>query len=263
MKNSIVLFICLTLCSTNLLAQDEPIRQLFKRYIKEINDLNKTKDVSRVVQYLDSAFTSNQTYIGLTGRVGRTTQDFAKFSAGMQGLTSDRDISLGLRIKEITNVFQGTDVGVLSAALTMDFTIDGTSAEKGNFTVNMIATKDSDGDTWKFVHSDNIRMVEERSAGMCGCSVFERKNGFVTEVNYPIGFEYVEKLDVFKVRTIDNVKTINVNYRQYEWEDSGKVMDVVGESKTKIGSAKDSKEMVKLILAHIYADNCVSFRLRN
>lgn len=141
----------------------------------------------------------------------------------------------------------------------MNLMVDGKSAEKGGFSVNMAATKNDDTGEWKFVHSDNIRTVEERNAGTCISYFYERKNGYVTEVYYPTGFEYQKNLDVFTLRNAGGKRTININYREYEWETGGKVLDVYNDTKTEIGSSKDPKEAITFILGQLYGDNCLSF----
>ena len=215
-----------------------------------------------MLQYFDREFRTNQTYIGLTGKVTRRSQDISGFASGLKGLTSDREINLNLTIDEVTSVGQGPRTATLTAKITMDLVVNGKSAEKGGFSVNMAATKSEDDGKWRFVHSDQIRTVEERQAGNCISYFYERKNGFVTEVYYPIGFEYEKNLDVFTMKMVDGKRTININYRQYEWDNDGKVLDVYNDTKTEIGSSNDPKEAITFILGQMYGDNCLGFSVK-
>lgn len=261
MKNIALIIIILTLFSGRVNAQEEIVSKLFQDYIKEVNNLDKTRDVKRVLRFFDQNFQTNQTYLGLQGVVSRSSQDISGFAKGLQGLISDRDIKLNLTVNKITNISQGRTKATISANLTMDLLVDGNSAEKGGFVVNMAATKSQKTGEWRFVHSDNIRTVEERKAGKCVCYFYERKDGYVTELFYPVGFEYENKLDVFTMRTDDNdLRTIKANYRQYEWDKSGKVIDVFYEdSRKEMGTAKNAKDAITLILAEKYKNNCLGF----
>ena len=91
----------LMLLSVQVKAQDEPIAKLFKEYIKELNDLNKTKDLNRVLKFIDPSFETSQTYIGLSGVARGSTRDFSDFAADLQVLTTDRDVQLNLKIDKI------------------------------------------------------------------------------------------------------------------------------------------------------------------
>lgn len=242
-------------------AQDEvAIKKLFNTYIQELNDLNKNKDLKRVLNLLDPEFEINETYIGLTGKVVRTTNDRADHANELQiFISDDKDVKLGLTIDEITNIKQGTKMATISATLTMDIIADGISAEKGGFTVNM-AARLNNKEEWKFIQSDNIRTVEERNSGTCACFFYERKSGFVTELYYPVGFEYTKILDVFTINQKKKTKTIGVNYKQYEWEKGGELFDPFGDDgRTKIGSVQDEKDAIILILGQMYEDHCLDF----
>lgn len=86
MKKFYCLIICLILSASVTMAQEKPVAKLFQNYIKELNDLNKTKDIKRVLAFFDESFRVNQTYIGITGKVSRSTQNISTFAAGLQGL---------------------------------------------------------------------------------------------------------------------------------------------------------------------------------
>lgn len=262
MKKMISAVIVLTLLSAHVKAQEAPITQLFKGYIKELNDLNKTKDLNRVLKFFDPSFETNQTYIGLSGVARRSTRDFSDFTADLQVLTTDRDVQLNLKIDKINDVVQGSRSGTISASLTMDILVDRKIAEKGSFNVTMAAAKAKAGSRWLFIHSDNIRTVEERNAGRCICYFYERKNDFVTELSYPVGFDYYKILDTFRFRNHNDVRTIHVDDRWYEWEKSGEILDLQGGAKTEVGTAQDPKGAAVVILGQIYQENCLSFTTR-
>ena len=262
MKKIIAAMIVLAFVSVEVKSQDEPMTKLFKEYIKELNDLNKTKDLNRVLKFLDPSFETNQTYIGLSGVARRSTRDFSDFAADLQVFTTDRDIQLNLKIDKINDVVQGSRSGTITASLTMDVLVDGKIAEKGSFNITMAAIKAKAGSRWLFVHSDNIRTVEERNAGRCICYFYERKNDFVTELSYPVGFDYYKILDTFKFRNHNDVRTVHVDDRWYEWEKSGKILDLQDEAKTEIGTAQDPKGVAVVILGQIYQENCLSFTTR-
>ena len=258
MKHFLLVVACITIFSVSVKGQDEPVVKLFQAYIQDLNDLNKTQDFEGLMNYFHPDFRIELTYVGLTGKVSRKSRDLAQFASGLQDFASEETIELDLKVDKINGVVQGSKSATISATVNMDLKMNGQNAEKGGFMVNMVAVKSED-DQWKFVHSDQIRTVEERYAGTCLCYFYKRDNGYVTEVFYPTGLEYQKQLDVFKIQTKDQVKIITTKDRQYEWHSGGKLSAVYADNKKALGSAKGEKEAITLILKQLYQDSCLNF----
>lgn len=250
---------CLML-SGYLMAQDEPIEKLLYGYVDEVNALNKTKDISRLLKFFDIDFRANQTTISLTGKLSRKSSTLNEFLGELEGLVkSDLDIDPNLDIKEIVNIEQGTNKATITANLGTDVMIEGKDSEKNSITVTMIASLSKDGD-WKFVHSDIISNINEKNTGKCYCYFYERgSNDFITMLYYPDGIEYERAYNAFSFKGNENLQKVKSDHGMYEWA-KGDLLSVETNGEKKIvGKATSNKEVMVNILGQMYSENCLDF----
>ncbi len=245
----------------NNYAQKAPIEKLFDDYISEITSLNKTKDISRITQFFDERFKSNETTISIKGKQSRKSKDLEEYIAGFEGLiTTDKVIELNLKIEDITNLLQESNNAVISANFSLDVKVDGRSLGKDDYRVNMAAFK-TDDDQWKFFQSDVVRIVNEVNAGECYCFIYTNENRYVTEFYYPSGLDYSTVFDVFRIEIKGGKRTIafNSNEWKYEWKTNGEIVGGNTNIEQKIGLAKDPKEAITSIMESQYSDVCTQF----
>lgn len=257
MKIVITVLLCL---STQIaaLAQQEEIKDFFTAYINEINSLNKTKDMSKVMAYFSPDFQVNRTFIGPNGKVERTVLSVTAFAQSLKGLTTDRDVQPNLKIEQISKIIEGPTTATISAVLSLNMNVDGAFAEEGGFVTNYAMIKNKAGE-WKLIHSDVVRTLVKRNAGNCPCRFYTRESSLVAELYYPAGFEYKNELEAFKFRTVDKRRYITNNLKEYDWAQDGGVYQIENDNRTKIGQAANEQDAAKAILGQLYRVHCLGF----
>ncbi len=260
-KGILISFNLLLICGSLVVAQNEPVARLFTQYIESIDALNETKNITTVEKFLSDNFMINETYVGLKGEVIRSSKDLTTFLSGLSGIVNNENIKVDMSIIDITNVDQGESKATISANLNMylQSEADGQIIEEDGFAVTMIAVKDDQTGQWQFVHSNNIRTVEERNAGNCSCYFYSREDRFITELIYPAGLEYKKHLNVFGVKGDGNNRIIISDNGDYQWGANGELWEL--STKTRVGTTKDEKEAVTMILGRMYGGNCLKFQI--
>lgn len=245
------------------IAQSKSMEDNFNDYIAEINALNQTKDIKKVVRFLSRDFVYTDTYIGLTGRSRRVEGNFTDYKNSIKGLMSNEDIDLNMKVVKINNIVEDEAFGTISATLSMGLAVNQKDLEKNEFTVTMTAIVDKLG-KWKFIQSDVIRTLSERMAGTCVCYFYERNDDFVTELIYPSGFDYVRILNDFKFRTYDDKRVVKSGYKQFEWNKDGSMKELYTEDEEiqLLESAADKKAAALSILSSMYSYECTDIVVR-
>lgn len=259
MKAAILCVACLFLGMHISSAQNKSVGDTFREYITELNGLSKNRDITRVVRYFDRDYVFTETYIGLTGRSSRVEGKISDFRNSIKGILSEENVQLNLKIEKLNEIAQDEIYGTISATLSVDLVVDGKQLEKNGFNVTMTAIKNKLG-KWRFIQGDIVRKLEKREAGNCVCYFYERNDDFVTELIYPIGFDYRRILDDFKFRGDKNDRYIKTGYRQFAWDKDGAIKEIYLEEgeKPSVGLADEKKEAIMVILNNIYSDECIS-----
>ncbi|MEQ9299073.1 MAG: hypothetical protein RIF33_10935 [Cyclobacteriaceae bacterium] len=258
MKIALTTLLCLSIQLSSF-AQQQEIKDFFTAYIAEINNLNKTKDLTKVMTYFSPDFQVNRTFIGPNGRVERTVLNLDAFAQSLQSLTTERDVEPNLKIEQISKIIEGPTTATISVVLSLNMNVDGALAEQGGYVSNYALVKNKTGE-WKLVHSDVIRTLTQRNAGSCPCRFYPRESSLVAELYYPAGFEYKNELESFKFRTVDKRRYITNNLKEYEWDLEGSVYQMENGNRVKMGEAKTQEDAAKAILGQLYRVHCLSFR---
>ncbi len=255
MKTTFLISIVLAFFYTNVQAQNEPIQELFSAYIKDVNDLYDTNDPSKIESYFLPEFKANETYVGLESKIRRRTINLEEFLVGFRGLASDESIDANVSIDDINYVSQGKSQGTISATLSLDLKIKEKTIEKSIFSVTMVALK-SDNDNWRFIHSDQIQTIEERTSGNCLCYFYERKGSYATQLFYPNGIDYQSVFNDFRIVETGSERKIVTGNREFSWAPIGKIVSI--ENDTEVGASQDTEEAIILILNELYKEQCTN-----
>lgn len=238
--------------------EDQAIIELFRNYIAEINNLDKSKSTDNLKKLLSPDFVINQTQVALEGNIRRFSHDREEHLGGFREIYLTEGVTLASNIERVLRTTSGLNTALIIAEVKANISYDGKVGQKVTNFVNAIGSQ-TNGE-WKLTQIDNVTVPDERTIGNCPCRFYERGNGFATELAYPSGLEYETKLDVFTIRNGQAARTIKMNKQLYNWKSNGEVMSA--DEKEVLGTTNTPKEAVTLILAEVYKDRCIKIIAR-
>jgi hypothetical protein len=235
-------------------AQDKPVTQLLKTYIKATNNLEADQNPDNIMMLLDKNYQNNTAYIGLTGALHRTSTTYGQFAEQIAEDIKNHNYNFTMALSKTVYESQKETSGTVSALINFESKIDGKVAEKGTILMNIVATK-SQGE-WKITQNNTVRVSEESEIGNCVCYLFSKgKSFFNAETYYPAGVKYEREYKSYRVSIKDGKRTIvnrGNNDRTFTWADNGDVLD----GGRKIGTAVTPDEAVQAVLTFVYGKTC-------
>ena len=231
---------------------DTEINTLFSRLIKTMNSLGNNGPKYKVLSLYDDEYKGNTVYVNLSGALVRKNYDKKDISSQLDDIADDDNYNFQLTLDKIVFQSQKESAGIISAIVNFESFINKKSAEKGKMLMDMVGIRGKDK-KWKIVQNNMVRVSEAKDIGECVCYMFGNgSTKFITEVYFPDGLEYSQKLEAFRITRKDGVRIIKSNDNEFSWKSNG---DVYLENKV-IGKSEDVKKVVELAVKEIFKDSC-------
>ncbi|WP_299898159.1 hypothetical protein [uncultured Aquimarina sp.] len=252
----ITLLLIILICQSSFTARagdDEPIKKLLMDYIAKMNNLEKGAKKNSVLLLFDEKYSGNTVYVNLSGALVRKEYDKKHISSQLDDIINDDNYSFKLKLENIVFQSQKENAGIISAVVNFESFIDKKLAEKGTMLMDMVAVKVNE--RWKIVQNNMVRVSEAKDIGECVCYMYGNGDTkFVTEVYFPAGLEYDQKLESFQITKKDGVRVIKTHSEEFAWKGNGGVY-YNGKS---IGKTKEPKKAIQAAVKKLYKDSCVN-----
>ena len=261
MKKVILLSLSILFLASISYSQNASIEELLKTYVKEIADLNETKDVSRVLLLFDKSYTTKKTNVAMSGQTSEWEYDLDHFKGNLSKLISVEGMDFRIKILETYDLKKNDKHSAISARIGVEVVVDGVSYEESSYIVTFEAILKGDNN-WVFSHGDVTQKLDKRNKGVCTCHFYEREGDFVAMINYPAIYEYKKEYDLFNFRLNDDKeRIIKSGYEEFVWKKSGEIMSITSRDNV-IGKADGKKEAIHLILNSHFKKQCTEILLR-
>lgn len=229
----------------------EPIKLLLMDYINKINALEKGAKKSDVLYLFDDKYSGNTVYVNLSGALVRKNYTKKDISSQLDDIVNDDNYSFKLMLDNIVFQSQKENAGTISAVINFESFIDKKLAEKGTILMDIVGIKMNS--EWKIVQNNMVRVSEAKDIGDCVCYMYGNgQTKFVTEVYFPDGLEYGQKLESFQVTKKDGVRLIKSHSDEFTWRGNGSLF-YKGKS---IGKVENSKQAIEQAVKELYKDSC-------
>ncbi|SEL61710.1 hypothetical protein SAMN04487910_2808 [Aquimarina amphilecti] len=255
MKKITLVLIIIFICNNANVAyanDKEPIKKLLMDYINKINDLERGAKKNSVLYLFDEKYSGNTVYVNLSGALVRKDYDKKNISSQLDDIINDDNYSFKLTLDKIVFQNQKENAGIISAVVNFESFIDKKLAEKGTMLMDLVGVKIDE--RWKIVQNNMVRVSEAKDIGECVCYMYGNGDTkFVTEVYFPAGLEYDQKLESFQITKKDGLRVIKSHSDEFSWKGNG---GVYYKGKT-IGNTKDPKKAIQAAVKKLYKDSCV------
>ncbi len=252
----ITLLLVIIFTGTNLFVaranDNEPIKKLLMDYISKINNLEKGANKNNVLYLFDEKYSGNTVYVNLSGALVRKDYDKKNISSQLDDIVNDDNYSFKLTLDKVVFQNQKENAGIISAVVNFESFINKKLAEKGTMLLDMVGIKIDQ--KWKIVQNNMIRVSEAKDIGECVCYMYGNgESKFVTEVYFPAGLEYDQKLESFQITRKDDLRIIKSHGDEFTWKGNGGVYY----KNTAIGKTKEPKKAIQAVVKKLYKDSCV------
>ncbi|MFD2563102.1 hypothetical protein [Aquimarina rubra] len=255
MKKITLALIIIFISNSTFFAQasdKEPIKQLLMDYINKINDLERGAKKNDVLYLFDEKYSGNTVYVNLSGALVRKNYDKKNVSSQLDDIINDDNYNFRLTLDKVVFQSQKDNAGIISAVVTFESFINKKLAEKGTMLMDMVGVKIDE--RWKIVQNNMVRVSEAKDIGECVCYMYGNGDTkFVTEVYFPAGLEYSQKLESFQITRKDGSRLIKTHSEEFSWKGNGGLY-YKGKS---IGQTKDAKLAIQAAVKNLYKDSCV------
>ncbi len=233
-------------------SNDEPIKKLLMDYINKINDLERGAKKNDVLYLFDEKYSGNTVYVNLSGALVRKNYDKKNISSQLDDIINDDNYSFKLTLDKIVFQNQKENAGIISAVINFESFIDKKLAEKGTMLMDIVGIKIDQ--RWRIVQNNMIRVSEAKDIGECVCYMYGNGDTkFVTEVYFPAGLEYDQKLESFQITRKDDERIIKTHSNEFSWKGDGTLYY----KEKSIGKTKDSRQAIQAAVKELYKDSCV------
>ncbi|AXT52430.1 hypothetical protein D1818_16880 [Aquimarina sp. BL5] len=256
MKKITLALIIIFICNSTFVAKasvEEPIKKLLMDYINKINDLERGAKKNDVLYLFDEKYSGNTVYVNLSGALVRKNYDKKNISSQLDDIINDDNYSFRLTLDKIVFQNQKENAGIISAVVSFESFINKKLAEKGTMLMDMVGIQINE--RWRIVQNNMVRVSEAKDIGECVCYMYGNGDTkFVTEVYFPAGLEYDQKLESFQITRKDGVRLIKSHSEEFSWKGNGGIY-YKGKS---IGKTKDSKLAIQAAVKDLYKDSCIN-----
>jgi len=231
---------------------EDPIKILLTDYINKINNLERGAKKNDVLLLFDEKYSGNTVYVNLSGALVRKNYDKKNISSQLDDIVNDDNYSFKLTLDKVVFQNQKDNAGIISAVVNFESFIDKKIAEKGTMLMDLVGIKIEN--RWRIVQNNMIRVSEAKDIGECVCYMYGNGDTkFVTEVYFPAGLEYDQKLESFQIAKKDGLRLIKSHSDEFSWKGNG---GVYYKGKT-IGKTKDPKKAIQAAVKNLYKDSCI------
>ncbi len=255
MKKITLVFIIIFICNSfnvGYANEEEPIKKLLMNYINKINDLERGAKKNDVLYLFDEKYSGNTVYVNLSGALVRKDYDKKNVSSQLDDIINDDNYSFRLTLGEVVFLSEKENAGIISAVVTFESFINKKLAEKGTMLMDMVGVKVDE--RWSIVQNNMVRVSEAKDIGECVCYMYGNGDTkFVTEVYFPAGLEYDQKLESFQVTRKNGLRIIKSHSDEFSWKGNGNLY-YKGKS---IGKTKETKKAIEIAVKKLYKDSCV------
>ncbi|WP_298545444.1 hypothetical protein [uncultured Aquimarina sp.] len=256
MKKITLALIIIFICNSTFVAHasiEEPIKKLLMDYINKINDLERGAKKNDVLYLFDEKYSGNTVYVNLSGALVRKNYDKKNISSQLDDIINDDNYSFKLTLDKIVFQSQKENAGIISAVVSFESFINKKLAEKGTMLMDMVGIQVDE--RWRIVQNNMVRVSEAKDIGECVCYMYGNGDTkFVTEVYFPAGLEYDQKLESFQITRKDGVRLIKSHSEEFSWKGNGSLY-YKGKS---VGKTKDPKLAIQAAVKNLYKDSCIN-----
>jgi len=247
----IIVFICSSMSFAH--ANDgDPIKKLLMDYIEKINNLERGAKKNEILLLFDEKYSGNTVYVNLSGALVRKDYDKKNISSQLDDIVNDDNYSFKLTLDKIVFQSQKESAGIISAVVNFESFINKKLAEKGTMLMDLVGIKINE--RWKIVQNNMVRVSEAKDIGECVCYMYGNGDTkFVTEVYFPAGLEYGQKLESFQITRKDGMRLIKSHRDEFTWKGNGGVY-YKGKN---IGKTKEPQKAIQAAVKSLYKDSCV------
>lgn len=231
-----------------------PIKELLVDYINKMNALTQGTQKEDVLDLFDEKYSGNTVYVNLSGALVRKNYNKDDVSSQLDDIINDNNYQFKLKLEKVVFQSQKERAGTISAVINFESFIDKKIAEKGTMLMDLVAIRVNGA--WNIVQNNMIRVSEAKDIGDCVCYVYGKgTTKYVTEVYFPSGLEYSQRLNAFQITSKDNRRIIKSDNKEFYWNrDTGKVLFKGGQ----LGKAENARKAIEFVLKDLYKDSCIN-----
>lgn len=239
----------------------------FTDFIEAYSNIEKTKDVSKVLKHVSNDVISTLVSFDLTGKMNILYSDYKGFATYLDKLTTTDNLAVNYNLENIDKIYVSGNLAIIVYGVSYENKRGGQIWSKGFENVTLTYKKIAG--EWKIVQYVVTQMEDEKTKVACICELTVENNAqdFVMKTTIPSGRSYITELNPVGFMFPDGGKMIVIGEKYYKWLPSGDINymeEPVGESttpkETKIASVTDQNDRQKavetILTQHYYKAVC-------
>ncbi len=244
----------------------------FTEFIDAYANIEKNKDVTKVLKYVAPDAISTLVSFDLTGKMNILYSDYKGFAGFLDKLTTTEGLAVNYTLDNIDKMYISGNIGVVVYGVKYENKRGGQIWSKGYENVSLTYKKIAG--EWKIVQYVVTQIEDEKTKVSCICELTVENNSqdFIMKTTIPSGRSYITELNPIGFMFPNNEKMIVIGEKYYKWTANGDINymeEPVGDATIKetkianIADLNDRKLAVETILTqHYYKAVCNEVQIK-
>lgn len=244
----------------------------FNEFIDAYANIEKNKDVTKVLKHVAPDVISTLVSFDLTGKMNILYSDYKGFAGFLDKLTTTEGLAVNYVLDNIDKMYISGNIGVVVYGVKYENKRGGQIWSKGYENVSLTYKKIAG--EWKIVQYVVTQIEDEKTKVSCICELTVENNSqdFIMKTTIPSGRSYITELNPIGFMFPNNEKMIVIGEKYYKWTANGDINymeEPVGDATIKetkianIADLNDRKLAVETILTqHYYKAVCNEVQIK-
>lgn len=244
----------------------------FNEFIDAYANIEKNKDVTKVLKHVAPDAISTLVSFDLTGKMNILYSDYKGFAGFLDKLTTTEGLAVNYVLDNIDKMYISGNIGVVVYGVKYENKRGGQIWSKGYENVSLTYKKIAG--EWKIVQYVVTQIEDEKTKVSCICELTVENNSqdFIMKTTIPSGRSYITELNPIGFMFPNNEKMIVIGEKYYKWTANGDINymeEPVGDATIKetkianIADLNDRKSAVETILTqHYYKAVCNEVQIK-
>ncbi len=244
----------------------------FNEFIDAYANIEKNKDVTKVLKHVAPDVISTLVSFDLTGKMNILYSDYKGFAGFLDKLTTTEGLAVNYVLDNIDKMYISGNIGVVVYGVKYENKRGGQIWSKGYENVSLTYKKIAG--EWKIVQYVVTQIEDEKTKVSCICELTVENNSqdFIMKTTIPSGRSYITELNPIGFMFPNNEKMIVIGEKYYKWTANGDINymeEPVGDATIKetkianIADLNDRKLAVETILTqHYYKSVCNEVQIK-
>lgn len=244
----------------------------FNEFIDAYANIEKNKDVTKVLKHVAPDAISTLVSFDLTGKMNILYSDYKGFAGFLDKLITTEGLAVNYVLDNIDKMYISGNIGVVVYGVKYENKRGGQIWSKGYENVSLTYKKIAG--EWKIVQYVVTQIEDEKTKVSCICELTVENNSqdFIMKTTIPSGRSYITELNPIGFMFPNNEKMIVIGEKYYKWTANGDINymeEPVGDATIKetkianIADLNDRKLAVETILTqHYYKAVCNEVQIK-